>query len=60
MGASKWVSLAGSAEGRARALASKRAVAEARLAYARRMGDARLVAQEEARLVRIAQWERES
>lgn len=45
---------------RAEVLASKRVVAELRLAHAQKVGDTRLIAQETARLEQIAQWERES
>ena len=45
-------------EARCVALRVKREVAELGLAYARSVGDERLVAQELARLVQVAEWER--
>lgn len=59
MGANKRVAVRlEGAELRRVSLASKRAICEARLAYARSVGDARLVAANEAQLERIAAWER--
>ena len=45
---------------RSEVLATKRAITESRLAYAREVNDRKLIAQNEAQLEQIAQWERES
>lgn len=42
---------------RAEVLRLKREISESRLAYARSVGDRKLIAQEEAQLRRIAAWE---
>ena len=45
---------------RAEVLATKRAISESRLAYAREVGDVRQIAANVAQLARIAAWERDA